>query len=142
MLLLFCLADSCAQDQPKFSLIGIATGTVDFKAGNLQQTVGLGVWTRYGGLMIMGKQFPEDLRVNETTIPAITKKLMIGYYGRIVLARRFMFSPYGAIGKGYSEAGMQVMYLINPEVMAGFSAGSSKRAGNMIGLSFMLNFSN
>ena len=141
MLLLFCLADSCAQDQPKVSIIGIATGTADFNRQNLQATVGLGIWTKYGGLVLQGKQFAEDLTVNGTKLPLWSKELMLAYYGRIPVAQGFMVMPYVAAGRKYTEAGAQFMFQANDELMVGLSAGHSVRAGQMLGLSFIANFS-
>ena len=143
MLLLFCLADSFGQyEEPPVTVIGMAAGTADFKAGNLQATVGIGLWSKYGGLILQGKKFAEDAPVGNVKLPIWTNKIALAYYGRIVIAKRYICSPYVSIGKGYSEAGMQLMFRANDKLLAGFTAGASERAGRMAGISFMFNFSN
>lgn len=138
LLILLCCADTFAQ---RLQVIGVANGTADFKAGNLQQTVGLGVWSKYGGLVLLGKRFAEDAQVGTRKLPVWANATALAYYGRIALGENVLLTPYVAGGRRYSEAGINALFRINHDMMAGLNASRSARAGTMAGFTVFLQFS-
>lgn len=116
----------CSEPQiPSF----ITHAEIALKGVNINANLQAGIWTRFGGLsagiVSHAVEYKDNSKNNFTALSPVSKQVITPVAtlsGRIVLADKYLFSPYLTMGKDYAERGIKICALTETDMAIGIKA--------------------
>lgn len=125
LLAITTMAQFKQREKEPLKLAATVGGAIVHNRPYMHQYIGVGVWTKKGGLFVTCRQFTEDAADVFTsevrTIP------VLNYYGRVLIKDVVLASPFVGLGNSYFEIGMQLHYRVQPQLMMGLTTAATNK---------------